>query len=128
MAPRDEPVPIKAHCNASFRSCRASRGYVAVRLLKHLGYDAVAVAGGQEALDYLRSVTPKLIILDCHMPCVGGLDVLRANAALASVPVVMFSADADNGDREAIHQLGIHGWIVKVMDWENIAHFAKLYA
>jgi CheY-like chemotaxis protein len=106
-------------------------GYVAVRLLKHLGYDAVAVAGGQEALDYLRSETPKLIILDCHMPCVSGLDVLRAvraNAALARVPVVMFSADADNGDREVFHQLGINGWIVKAsMDWENIAHFAKLY-
>jgi CheY-like chemotaxis protein len=109
----------------------ADTAYVAVRLLKQLGYDAVAVAGGQEALDYLRNVTPKLIILDCHMPCVGGLDVLRAVRAdprLSGVPVVMFSGEADHDGRAGFHQLGIQGWIVKAsMDWQNIAHFAKLY-
>jgi two-component system chemotaxis response regulator CheY len=109
----------------------ADTAYVAVRLLKQLGYDAVALAGGQEALDYLRSVTPNLIILDCHMPCVGGLDVLgavRADPRLSRVPVVMFSADTVEDNRAPFHQLGIQGWIVKAsMDWENIAHFAKLY-
>jgi two-component system chemotaxis response regulator CheY len=109
----------------------ADTAYVAARLLEQLGYDTVAVAGGREALDYLRSETPKLVILDCHMPCVGGLDVLRAIRAdprLSEVPVVMFSAEADHGARDAFQQLGIQGWIVKAsMDWENLSHFARLY-
>jgi CheY-like chemotaxis protein len=109
----------------------ADTAYVAARLLKQLGYDTVAVAGGQEALDNLRGVTPRLVILDCHMPRVRGLDVLRAVRAdrrLSEVPVVIFSAEADHGARDAFQQLGIQGWIVKAsMDRENLSHFARLY-
>src|SRR5437763_11962869 len=103
--------------------------HVAVRLLERLGYDAAAIAGGQEAIRFLRNLMPKLIILDCPMPCVGGLDVLRfvrGDPPLSKVAVVMFSADADDQTRAPFHQLGIQGWIVKAsMDWQNIAHYAR---
>ena len=60
------------------------------------GYRTTAAAGGGEALDLLaRIAPPALILLDLMMPGMSGLEVvaaLRADAALASIPVVFVSA------------------------------------
>jgi len=110
----------------------ADTRYVVTRLLKNLGYDAVAVEGGDEAIAYLRDAMPRMVILDCNMPCTDGLAVLtaiRSDARLAALPVVMFSGDTDGEQRRAIEAVGIQGWIVKAsMDWDEISRFAKLYA
>ena len=102
-----------------------------VKLLEKEGYHAVPVSGGQEALDYLRDVTPRLIILDCQMPCFDGLDLLRAVRAderLAHVPVVMFTANVSYALREDFDHLGVQGWIAKgSSDWEEILQFARIY-
>lgn len=102
-----------------------------VRLLRARGYDAVAVAGGQEALDFMRDLTPDVIILDCHMPRVGGLDVLRAlraDARLTHVVTVMFTADETHALRDAAERLGIHGWVTKgTAGWEHVLRLVKLY-
>jgi CheY-like chemotaxis protein len=105
---------------------------VVMRMLRRFGYDVVEADGGQEAMDYLRDAKPELIILDCNMPCVDGLDVLRAvrgDARLADVPVVVFSADARDERREELEALGIQGRIIKgSTNWDLLAHFATLYA
>ncbi len=63
------------------------------------GYRATAVPGGVEALELLAHIAPPtLILLDFMMPRMDGLEVvaaLRADAALASIPVVFVSASPD---------------------------------
>jgi len=62
------------------------------------------VADGEAALDYLfqrknyaateTSPRPRLILLDLHLPKIGGLDVLKTikkTAALATIPVVILT-------------------------------------
>src|SRR5438045_653169 len=68
---------------------------VLVRLVRLAGHDPAAAAGGEEALSFLQSHVPDLILLDVMMPEVDGFAVLRAvrrDPRTARVRVVMFSA------------------------------------
>lgn len=106
--------------------------YVLVLMLKRLGYDTVGLPGGREAIEFLRGAIPELIILDCNMPCVDGLDVLRATRAdprLTKIPVVIFSADTKETAEPAYEELGVQDWIVKgSTDWDKIAAVVQMYA
>jgi len=58
------------------------------------GYCVVGAGDGEEALERARSDSPDLILLDVRMPRKNGLDALhdlKADPALASVPVIMLS-------------------------------------
>ncbi len=61
------------------------------------GYDVLVASNGAEALDVLRAGRrPHLILLDLMMPVLNGfefLDQQRRDAAFASIPVVLLSAD-----------------------------------
>ncbi|MBC7870040.1 MAG: response regulator [Chitinophagaceae bacterium] len=46
------------------------------RTFKSRGYQVQVVVDGQEALDYLITHVPDILILDVNMPYVSGLDVL----------------------------------------------------
>jgi PAS domain S-box-containing protein len=60
-------------------------------------YDVVAVTDGRDALLAAREVVPVLILSDVMMPNLDGfglLEAVRADASLASVPVILLSARA----------------------------------
>lgn len=66
------------------------------------GYHTEIKMHGKEALKYLDSVRPDILLLDLHLPGVSGVEILervRADTRLQSVPVVVvtaFSRDADS--------------------------------
>jgi len=63
------------------------------------GYAVAMARDGSEALEYLRAGHPAcLIILDLRMPIMDGwtfLGVIQADARLADLPVIAFSANID---------------------------------
>ena len=64
-------------------------------ILKHSGYKVRPVSSGVLALEAARKMPPDLILLDIHMPEMDGYEVcrrLKAEAALAEVPVIFLSA------------------------------------
>lgn len=66
-------------------------------LLTDEGYRVVAAANGREALDQIGAVRPDLVLCDIMMPVMDGralLAALRADPALARLPVIMMSAAA----------------------------------
>jgi class 3 adenylate cyclase len=72
---------------------------VNVKLLADLlavkGYAVVTAASGAEALAVVEKEQPALVLLDVMMPGMSGYDVcrkLRANAATATLPIVMVTA------------------------------------
>jgi CheY-like chemotaxis protein len=73
-------------------------------LFRQHGYNVIAVGNGDQALDHLRSsLQTDLIFLDLRMPGMNGWQFraeLRRDAALASIPVLVGSADW-NAEREA---------------------------
>jgi CheY-like chemotaxis protein len=105
-----------------------------VRLLASNGYEAMAVAGGREALLFLQTQAPGLVILDLNMPEVDGLDVLRAvrtDARIVGLPVVILTATADDELRRSeVVSLGVQDWIAKVSDgWvARVLKAAERYA
>ena len=104
--------------------------HVLIRLLNASGYDAVGVCDGAQALLFMRTHRPKLMILDCHMPCLDGFAVLsavRSDAALADLPVIMFSADA--AAKPQALRLGAQGFILKgSLDWAKISAEVERHA
>jgi CheY-like chemotaxis protein len=64
-------------------------------LLKKLGYDPVLIPNGLDALTYVRSDPPALILLDIMMSPLSGwefLERLRTEYNLREIPVILFTA------------------------------------
>lgn len=64
--------------------------------VKMAGFTVEVIGQGDEALKRLEDVIPQLVILDLHLPTVSGdeiLAVIRADERLASVPVILATAD-----------------------------------
>ena len=75
-----------------------------VHFLAPAGYESEVVANGSEALAAARRRPPDLVILDCMLPGLDGLEVcraLRADAGLSAVPILMLTARAEEIDRIA---------------------------
>src|SRR2546426_4591318 len=71
---------------------------VAERLLTEAGLEVAAVSSGEEALDWMSTKRPDLVIADVIMPDKSGFDVctfVRSNAALADTPVILVSGFVD---------------------------------
>lgn len=73
---------------------------ILTQVLEEHGYDVQGAANGQEALVFLqRHAPPQLILLDLMMPVMDGYafrTAQQADAALASIPVVVLSADKES--------------------------------
>src|SRR3989442_1292575 len=71
---------------------------VAERMLTEAGLEVGAVSSGEEALDWMSTKRPDLVIADVIMPDKSGFDVcafVRSNAALADTPVILVSGFVD---------------------------------
>lgn len=85
-------------------------------VLEKCGYEVFEAADGVEALERARELHPDLIILDLHMPGVGGIGVvreLRLDAQFASTPIMALTASAMQGDQERALSAGFTGYLSK---------------
>ena len=85
-------------------------------ILHAAGLDAAAVNGGRAALARLAEAPADLLILDVVMPEPDGFEILRrlrAAPATASLPVIMLTANADDGARARALELGPDDFIAK---------------
>ena len=86
-------------------------------LLKELGYSHVDEAeDGVMALAKLRSDSFDFVVSDWNMPNMDGLTMLqqiRADPALAKLPVLMVTAEAKKENIIAAAQAGASGYVVK---------------
>jgi CheY-like chemotaxis protein len=99
-------------------------------LLQAGGYTTAEAANGREALAYLQShEPPRLVLLDLMMPVMDGWEFLRQrrkDPALASVPVVLFTA-AGGLDAPAVWALGANDVIHKPADPDDLLATAGRY-
>lgn len=85
-------------------------------LLKKKGMTVVQAKSGEEALRYLKSAVPDLVILDIVMPNPNGYDVcrkLKANPRTSNVPVIMCSCKSEEFDRYWGMKVGADAYIAK---------------
>ncbi|MDB6000889.1 MAG: hypothetical protein JWP52_2588, partial [Rhizobacter sp.] len=88
------------------------RGILAQRPQIKLGVSMT----GEEGLMAIRATHPSLLLLDLHLPDINGLEVLtrlKADPAIADIPVVVVSADALSKQMDALMAAGAYGYITK---------------
>ena len=93
------------------------------------GVRLTAVGDGEQALAYLRrqegfseAPRPDLVLLDLNLPRKNGLEVLddmRADEALAVIPVIMLTSSAARQDVEAAYAHGANAFVVKPQDLDS---------
>ena len=86
-------------------------------LMRDLGYPNTHEADdGSTALPILKSGSFDFLITDGNMPEMQGIDLLkavRADPALASLPVLLVTAEARREQIVAAAEAGVNGYIVK---------------
>ena len=74
------------------------------RRLIHQGYQVSTADGGRQGLDFLKTQSADLLLLDVMMPEMDGYDVLKelkADATTRDIPVIMVSALGEIEDRKS---------------------------
>lgn len=87
------------------------------------GYVVGLAQDGRAAFEAIRVKRPDLVLLDCGMPEMTGLDVLRlmrASPALQDIPVVMFTGRRGKRDVQAAYFSGVDAYIKKPIDLDEL--------
>jgi signal transduction histidine kinase/DNA-binding response OmpR family regulator/HPt (histidine-containing phosphotransfer) domain-containing protein len=91
--------------------------FVATELLRDVaGMEVTLAVNGREALACLREARFDLVLMDIQMPGMDGLQatrLIRADAALAALPVIAMTAHAMAGDREKSAAAGMDDHVNK---------------
>jgi two-component system cell cycle response regulator DivK len=102
-----------------------------VDILAYGGFAPRAAENADRALAEARAERPDLILLDIELPRRSGLDVAReikADAALASVPLVAVTARAMEGDEARIRAQGCEGYISKPICMQGFLDVVRRFA
>jgi len=90
---------------------------VITQQLTALGYDALAVNNGREALEALARTPVDLILMDCQMPEIDGYEATRRIRESAgesrTIPIVALTAHAMKEDLERCLAVGMNDYITK---------------
>ena len=108
---------------------------VALKMLKILGYDADVAANGKEVLQMLEKIPYDLILMDCQMPILDGLETTREIhrwqesffASRRRPVVVAMTANAMKEDRQMCLDAGMDDYLSKPVLKEKLAATLKLW-
>ena len=92
--------------------------------LSTMGHEITAVGDGAAAVEACQGSRPALAVLDVMMPGVSGLDAIRAiraDPALADLPVILLTARAQESDVETGFDSGADDYITKPFSPRELA-------
>jgi CheY-like chemotaxis protein len=95
----------------------------------HVTNPLARVENGEEALDHLRDPDkdrPCIILLDLNMPKMGGIELLQVikhDALLRIIPVVVLTTSGEQQDKVESFNLGVAGYMAKPVDYQ---HFVEV--
>ncbi|NMA91767.1 MAG: response regulator [Firmicutes bacterium] len=98
--------------------------------LDAVGYRAHVVEDGEEALKYLKTRRPDLVLLDLMLPKIDGFEVLKKikeKDSTRDIPVIVLTAKVSREDQERALALGADYYMTKPFRprelWDKIKHF-----
>src|SRR5204862_2383207 len=89
--------------------------FVAAYLRKD-GFDVLSTASGREALRFVKSKQPSLVILDLMLPDLDGLEVCRRIRETGDLPILMLTARDDDLDKIAGLEVGADDYLTKTFN------------
>lgn len=84
--------------------------------LEMVGFRAVAVANGQEAVKKAAEISPDLVLMDVRMPKMDGFEACKAlkqHEKTKDIPVVFLSAKGQEADIRAGFDVGAEAYFLK---------------
>ncbi len=97
---------------------------VAQAMLEKAGWSVLTASDGREALNILGTARCDLVLLDISMPGMSGIEVcqhIRANPAIADLPVIAYTAHAQPEDRRNFIASGFDEVLIKPVDRDTLA-------
>jgi len=90
--------------------------------LEQRGHIVGRLSDGRRVKDVVELKRPDLVILDCSMPEVGGVDALRAIRTSAShaTPVLMLTGRGAKTDEQIAWQAGANDYLRKPVDPDQL--------
>ena len=95
------------------------------------GFEVHTAEDGQDALDKVRAVDPKVVTLDIMMPRLDGWEAasqLRADPETAGIKVVLLSARAQEADLQRGSRLGVDAYLTKPFDPDELIEVVRTLA
>lgn len=129
--PARVPVPIDRRAVGSGTVLYVEDNRSNVRLLERLlarrgGIRLLTTASGEEAVRLANASHPDLILLDLHLPDIGGEEVLRrlwSSPMTRRIPVAVLSADATSRQSQRLLAAGAVAYLTKPLD---LTHLLRL--
>jgi two-component system response regulator RegX3 len=81
--------------------------------LEHEGYSCSVLDDGNDAVDFVRSWRPDIVLLDLMLPGMPGMDVCQEIRKMGRVPIVMVTAKDTEADKIVGLELGADDYITK---------------
>jgi len=90
--------------------------------LNALGYDVLTAGNGKEGLETLHSQSVDGVLLDLHMPVMGGMTMLEElGNPFENPPVIVMSATAHRSELLKAISKGALDWLFKPIDQDELA-------
>ena len=84
--------------------------------LRREGFEIEVFHSGSDVMELVRQQPPDLVVLDLMLPGLSGLEIcrmMRAEAVIATVPIIMLTARAEEEDRVHGLELGADDYLTK---------------
>src|SRR5688572_13425207 len=101
------------------------------RVLARAGFRVVEAVDGEDALAQLAAIEVSLLLLDSSMPRLNGPEVirrLRADAATASMPIILVTGSNAEADRIQGLRLGADDYLVKPVPIDELVARVRAHA
>ena len=92
------------------------------------GFDTECIDSGTAAAKRLSDIVPALVVLDLHLPGVGGttlLDQIRSDPRLASTQVIVITGDSTLADDPKLQTAAVQ-ILVKPVTYSRLRDLARL--
>lgn len=95
--------------------------------LEKLGYEVEVAYDGPKGIEAVKDFQPSIIILDCNLPGLSGVEVcrlLKSQTETRTIPVVMFSVENKLAQMSSAYSAGADFYVTK--DREGSSTLPKL--
>ena len=97
---------------------------VIAKILERAGHRPHLVDNGEQALDAMEKEKFDLVMLDLHMPVMGGLEAAKVSRftreGASRLPLVALTADATPESRKACEEAGFDGYLTKPVEVQKL--------
>ena len=117
------PVIMEKFTNVSVLVAEdnAINSFMLTRMLKNWGIETVVAENGLKVMEKLESKVFDLILMDTHMPLMGGLEAIKkiratVNDPQSSIPIISLSATVMEEEEQAARDAGANDILSKPFD------------